>query len=613
MKRLCLFVLFSLVGVIGCSPSDESSDLPPTEEGIFVQSPNTGDSLRVQWEWEVSTENCSWGFQAEDSSFTAVVRASVPGGVHEAKVLRRQRNGSNFQIYGNVIHPQGSQFVIDFARSQDDFPTPFKTDSIIFYVEVLAGNSTTWRSSAIEVFTVGGADVDTATTPLSPIMDTTIVFDSYVSVRWCDRSFNEDGFRIFYILGENDPATIEVPANLRETVITSLIPSEQLICWISAWNQYGISAPSDTQIVRIPGPPLPNPPSNINALALTSTIVRVTWIDHGDQDNFLIQRREPAMAWAQIGATPDNVQIFVDSFAVPLTRYFYRVGASATSGIAWSADSADITTPSPGAPLAPDNLSGEGIPGIGVHLHWVDHSNDEDWFQIERRLSGQPAHIIDSVFANVTSYFDDLGEILGMHSYRVRSGNEHGVSEWTPSTHVDYRFCSHGVLPICIGNYWEFDVDTLGEDYIMQRRIVAVEYPSEIDFYLLKQVRITGGAHDSLYFLRNFSDQGCMMIDYPLPSSPSPELWFRYPPGSTQDYYFVQGDCMKVVNAGPSTIIVGDTVFTGVISYQRFFTAQHSIQYFVRPFDVGIVQEIEFLSPTSPPTVRNLRRWQILN
>lgn len=436
---------------------------------------------------------------------------------------------------------------------------------------------------------------------------------SSITLNWEDRSGNETGFNVYRRVGDTWSITTSVGVNTNRATIGNLQPLTAYRFRVTAYNSNGESNPSNEVEEQTSGPTLPNPPTNVAAVPLTAYLVRVTWVDRGNQDSFLIQRREPATAWTQVGSTPDNVQVFADSNTAPLTRYFYRVGAFTAAGTAWSVDSADVTTPTPGAPLPPESLRVETIVGTGVRLNWLDRSSDETYFHIGRNLQGQVAQVIDSVPAGITTYLDTLGGQVGYYFYRVRSVNQFGVSAWTSHIAADYRYCSAGVVPICIGNYWEYEVDTVGTDYVMRRQIVTVAYPLGIDFYLMQQARAAGGTPDSLYFLRNFNNQGCMVINHPLPSSPSPELWFRYPPGSTQDFYYVQGDCMKVVNSSPSTVIVGDTIFTGVISYQRFFTAQHSIQYFVRPNDVGIVQELEYISPTSQPVARNLRRWQVLN
>ncbi|MBU1985459.1 hypothetical protein KJ815_13760, partial [bacterium] len=236
-------------------------------------------------------------------------------------------------------------------------------------------------------------------------------------------------------------------------------------------------------------------------------------------------------------------------------------------------------------------------------------------FDIKRGIAGLPDNIIASVPANTTTYTDTLTEI-GFYYYRVRSANAFGESAWALPVEAEYRFCSDGLIPVCVGNYWEYDVDSADVHSSIRRRVAEdVTFLSGDDYYRIIQSPLFGGQPDSLYYLRNSIGQGTLMEKHPLPATPAPEIMFRYPTGVSGSYYYALGDCVVVLNAYPGiSIPIRDTTYTGVVSYQRFFRNGRSIQYWIRPNDVGIVREVENRGGVPPVTiVREVMRYMILN
>ena len=81
---------------------------------------------------------------------------------------------------------------------------------------------------------------------------------------------------------------------------------------------------------------------------------------------------------------------------------------------------------SAGAPAAPTGLKGEILEG-GVHLTWVDASDDEDNFVIERMMKGESTYtkVVELPFDTVT--YHDLGVEAGMtYMFHVMAVNAAG-------------------------------------------------------------------------------------------------------------------------------------------------------------------------------------------
>jgi hypothetical protein len=387
---------------------------------------------------------------------------------------------------------------------------------------------------------------------------------------------------------------------------------------VTAYNEDGESAPSNEVEAQTTQPQLPNPPTDIAATTISSTIVRVTWTDRGTQDSFLIQRRETATAWAGVGATRDNIEQFDDSSGLPQTHYFFRVGAKNQNGTSWSLDSAEATTLPPGAPFPPESLQVTVVLGTGVILHWLDRSGDEALFEIGRGPNVQSLEVRASVPAGVTTYSDSLRDTVGVYYYGVRAVNDFGHSNWAVSEAADYRFCSDGVIPICIGNYWQYAVDSsAGTDFDLRRTVMSVAYPEGSAFYLIGEGPPAGSITDTLYYLRNVSGEGCRIISYPLGENPVPELLYRYPTLPAGSHYTCQGDCVLVLVSSPGqSMVVSGVTYNGVIAFQRFFSPTYSVQYYIKPQTVGIIQEREYRgSPTDPTEVcrRNITDYRVQN
>jgi hypothetical protein len=444
------------------------------------------------------------------------------------------------------------------------------------------------------------------------------VTNSTVTLSWQDRSNNELGF-IVYRQQASAWLPMDTAAVNQQTIEVGPLQSGTTYRFrVTAYNEDGESAPSGEVEARTTEPQMPNPPTDIGATTISSTIVQVTWTDRGTQDSFLIQRRETATAWAGVGATADNIEEYYDSTCLPQTHYLFRVGAKNQNGTSWSLDSAEATTLPPGAPLPPESLQVTVVLGTGVILVWLDRSSDEALFEIGRGSSLQSLEVRDSVPAGVTTYTDSLRDTVGIYYYGVRAVNDNGYSSWATFGPADYRFCSDGVIPICIGNYWQYRVDSSGgTDYDMRRTVMTVDFSTGSDYYLVGEGPPAGSITDTLYYLRNVSGEGCNVISYPLGESPLPELLYRYPTLPAGSRYVCQRDTVLVLVDSPGqSMTVSGVTYEGVIAFERFFTPTHRVQYFIKPQTVGIIQERDYRGSVTDPVLvceRNITDYRVQN
>ncbi|MBI5058631.1 fibronectin type III domain-containing protein [candidate division KSB1 bacterium] len=460
--------------------------------------------------------------------------------------------------------------------------------------------------------------------PTGPNLFTIVSVTQYsMNLTWNDRSEDEDGFKVqVYIESESawfTQANVAAHAGIGTVTyeLTNLSPGTVYRLRVVAWNAAGESAPSNEQQRSTTAAPLPRAPSDVQAVALAAVTVRVTWQDNDVVDAFVIQRHVAGGQWADLATVGDAVVVYTDNTVSAETTYYYRVGAQNENGIAWSADSAVVTTPAPGAPLAPDSLVAEVVIGRRVILHWLDRAVNETGFELQRAPYGQQFQPLAMLGPDVTQYNDELGTNPDVYNYQLRAYNGIGSSGWVRIT-VDYRYCSDGLIPLCEGNTWDYVVsDTVGEDYEIRVQSLRPEFIDDLDWYGIRSIRTGTPDVDTLYYWRNIDDTGTFQLDYPAPVPAAGNLLYRWP-AALGSYTVINGDSVQLVSTG--TTVLGrteageDTAFTNCLAYEhRYHGSDRYDQVFIHPNDIGVVQLKQYVRGIGVVAVRDLIRWHIQN
>lgn len=106
----------------------------------------------------------------------------------------------------------------------------------------------------------------------------------------------------------------------------------------------------------------------------------------------------------------------------------FRCIASNTAGSDTSAIASLTVSPLP--PSAPDNLNATVLSGSQIDLSWVDNSDNEVGFIIERKTTASFTDI-DTVAANVITYGDSGLQLSTSYTYRLRAYNSGGESGYS--------------------------------------------------------------------------------------------------------------------------------------------------------------------------------------
>jgi hypothetical protein len=122
-------------------------------------------------------------------------------------------------------------------------------------------------------------------------------------------------------------------------------------------------------------PTPPDPPTNLNATAVSSTKVDLTWTDASSNETaFHIERATGTGTFGEIATVGTNVTSFSDQTVSPGTTYRYQVRAHNLQGFSNYSNIGDATTPVP-PPGTPSGLSATAISATRVDLTWVDASS----------------------------------------------------------------------------------------------------------------------------------------------------------------------------------------------------------------------------------------------
>ena len=66
----------------------------------------------------------------------------------------------------------------------------------------------------------------------------------------------------------------------------------------------------------------------VNTLALSSTAIRISWADNATgETGYQIERSNDQKVWTQIGTTPANTTVYINTGLKPSTKYYYRLRA----------------------------------------------------------------------------------------------------------------------------------------------------------------------------------------------------------------------------------------------------------------------------------------------
>jgi FtsP/CotA-like multicopper oxidase with cupredoxin domain len=124
-------------------------------------------------------------------------------------------------------------------------------------------------------------------------------------------------------------------------------------------------------------------------------------------------------------------------------------------------------------PAAPSGLSAAAVSSSVIDLSWLDNSNDETGFNIERSLDGTNFSPLTSVGANVVGYSDTGLSPDTTYWYRVNAENSSGTSAWSNSASDTTLTDTGGPTSVDVGSI-VVTTFTIGQGFKQGRATVVV-------------------------------------------------------------------------------------------------------------------------------------------
>jgi hypothetical protein len=260
-----------------------------------------------------------------------------------------------------------------------------------------------------------------------------------VDLAWIDNSLTESGFKIERRFGANGQY-IQIATTATNIISYSDItvtPSNTYYYRVRAYNSTGNSGYSNEALTTTQIPPItiPNAPSGLSAVAVSSLQINLAWGDNSNTETgFIIERGSDGITFTQVAILNVDVVSYANINLSPSTKYYYRVKAYNTAGNSAYSNIVSATTQTIPVmvPNAPFGLCAIIISYPQIKFTWLDNSNNEDGFKIERKIGSNGTYAqIDTVGANISCYSDNSCSELNLYYYRIRAYNSAGNSSYS--------------------------------------------------------------------------------------------------------------------------------------------------------------------------------------
>ncbi|HMC70165.1 MAG TPA: fibronectin type III domain-containing protein, partial [Mycobacteriales bacterium] len=354
------------------------------QPGPAVNAPSNTSALAVSW----SQINVGWRDNSSNETGFEVHRSTTgPSGAFALLAT----TGANATSYGNGGLSGSTQYCYEIRA--------FRT----------TGGKTTYSA-----FSSGAC----ATTPAAPIpaapsgVNAAPVQGRYITVTWTDNASNENGFRVERSPAVAGPWRSVGTTSSNTTVLNDFVfndlqypySEEQTVCYrVFATNSFGDSPASNVHCTAVPASP-----TNLVATVRGDGSVDLTWTDNSAVEDGFQVRRTSGGTESVVATLPVNTTGYHDTGLTPDVAYGYQVRATKDGGTSDNSNFVQVvfaTTP----PAAPANLGVQPTSSSSVYGLWLDQSNNEAGFRVERSIDGGASWVTAATTGPDEYYFDEAG------------------------------------------------------------------------------------------------------------------------------------------------------------------------------------------------------------
>ena len=273
---------------------------------------------------------------------------------------------------------------------------------------------------------------DTAPFPPTELLAAAIS-SSEIALIWKDNSDNELGFNIERAEGNSTNFTSHALVSEGFTAYNdiSLVPGTQYRYRVLAFNSSGDSDYTNTA-VAVTRNNAPTAPTELEAVAVSSSQINLSWKDNSDNESgFKVERATGSSTnFEEIANVGEGISQFSNTGLASNINYTYRVMAYNDGGNSTYSNS--VSTVTNGTPVPPSALSATAVSTSQINLNWIDNSDTETGFKIERATGTSTIfNKIATIVAGSETYSDIGLEPNTQYNYRLKAFNNSGDSDYS--------------------------------------------------------------------------------------------------------------------------------------------------------------------------------------
>ncbi|QTR50333.1 fibronectin type III domain-containing protein [Candidatus Thiothrix anitrata] len=270
------------------------------------------------------------------------------------------------------------------------------------------------------------AESSTLALPVAPsALSAAVNGSTKMNLSWTDNSSDETGFEIWRCVGSGCTSFTKlttVAANLSSYTNTGLTASTVYRYQVRAIRDQDTSGYSN--IVTGTTLPLLSIPSNVTGTVLSSTSLRLTWVDgNSTETGYEVWRcvGSSCTTFTKLTTLAANATTYTNTGLAASTAYRYKVRAvrgserSGYSGIATATTLPPLKTPS--------NVTGTVLTSTSLRLTWVDGNSTETGYEVWRCVGSSCTTFtkLTTLAANATTYTNTGLAASTAYRYKVRA------------------------------------------------------------------------------------------------------------------------------------------------------------------------------------------------
>ncbi|NQU05837.1 MAG: SUMF1/EgtB/PvdO family nonheme iron enzyme [Calditrichaeota bacterium] len=315
-----------------------------------------------------------------------------------------------------------------------------------YYYRVRASNSA--GDSDYSNVASGTTQEQASETPEAPSnLQAEAISVNQINISWQDNSDNEDGFKIERKTGAGGEWSEIQQTVPGDTTYQNqgLTPTTTYYYRVLAFNTVGNSDYSNEASATTQDPPeeIPDAPSGLQAEAVSSSQIDLSWDDNSDnEEGFKIERKTGADAWSEIQQVGSNVESYNNLGLEPATTYNYRVAAYNGIGDSGFSNEDSTTTedealqppqlisPDDDVTINPESITFDWTDVDGAHEYQLQVSPEEDF-------SSAPIGLTNNI-SEARVDFQDM-DWFGEGTYYWRAGARIAGEVWENAAWSDSR------------------------------------------------------------------------------------------------------------------------------------------------------------------------------